>query len=69
MIILHGGTMSAVGVIMLYLSSLLQLVSEFIFSCLLTTTQQYEDLKFIPFKVVTELHGSAYLAINRFDNG
>jgi hypothetical protein len=29
---------------------------EFIFSCLLSIMQQYQDLKFNPFKTVTALH-------------
>jgi hypothetical protein len=36
---------------------------EFIFSCLPSTTQQYQDLKFSPFKTVTALHVWAYLVI------
>jgi hypothetical protein len=47
-------------VILLNLSILLQLVSEFISSCLPSTMQQYQDLKFI-----TALHVSAYSTIIR----
>jgi hypothetical protein len=34
---------------LLYLSNLLQLVLEFIFSCLLSTMEQYQDFKFKSF--------------------
>jgi hypothetical protein len=43
---------------LLYLSILLQLISEFIFSCLLSIMQQYQDLRF-----VTTLHVLAYSGI------
>jgi hypothetical protein len=53
--------------LLLYLSILLQLILEFIFSCLQSTIQQYKDLNLNPFlKFVTALYVSPYSAIIRF---
>jgi hypothetical protein len=49
----------------LYLSNLLLLVLEFIFSYLPSTMQQHQDLKLNLLKFITALHVSPYLAIIR----
>jgi hypothetical protein len=51
---------------MLYLIVLLQLVLEFIFSCLPFTMQQYRGLKLNLFKFITALYVAAYSVITRF---